>query len=97
MAYNFIYSAGYVFALIFGAYKLYKGDFLFGYGELSAVLQLVNSVQVPFASLSGIFPRYFAMIASAERLMEIEQIPNDQEVLHPPSFSQALDIAKTSA
>ena len=80
-AYNFIYSAGYVFALIFGAYKLYKGDFLFGYGELSAVLQLVNSVQVPFASLSGIFPRYFAMIASAERLMEIEQIPNDQEVV----------------
>lgn len=74
--YNFIFSAGYLFALIYGAAKIY-GDPAFTYGSLSAILQLVNNVQVPFASLSSVFPKYYAMIASAERLMEIEEIENE--------------------
>lgn len=74
--YNFIFSAGYLFALIYGAAKIY-GDPAFTYGSLSAILQLVNNVQVPFASLSSVFPKYYAMIASAERLIEIENIPEE--------------------
>lgn len=70
--YNFIFSAGYVFALIYGGIKILNGDIF--YGDLSAILQLVNNVQVPFASLSNLLPTYYSMIASAERLMEIEQI-----------------------
>ncbi|MBR5192519.1 MAG: ABC transporter ATP-binding protein [Clostridia bacterium] len=69
-SYNFIFSAGYVFALIYGALKIVKD--VMTYGSLSAILQLVNNVQVPFASLSGIAPKYFSLIASAERIMEIE-------------------------
>ena len=76
-AYNFIFSAGYVFALVFGAVKILNG--LLSYGDLSAILQLVNNVQVPFASLSGVMPKYYAMLASAERLIEIEEI--EEEVL----------------
>jgi ATP-binding cassette subfamily B protein len=73
--YNFIFSAGYLFALIYGAVKIFGG--VLSYGDLSAILQLVNNVQVPFASLSNVFPKYYAMVASAERLMEIEQIENE--------------------
>lgn len=73
--YNFIFSAGYLFALIYGAVKIFGG--VMSYGALSAVLQLVNNVQVPFMSLSNVVPRYFSMIASAERLMELEQIESE--------------------
>lgn len=73
--YNMIFSAGYLFALIYGGIKMFNG--IMGYGDLSAVLQLVNNVQVPFMSLSGILPKYFGMLASAERLMEIENLQDE--------------------
>lgn len=79
--YNMIFSAGYLFALIYGAVKLLGGADGFTYGVLSAILQLVNNVQVPFASLSNILPKYYAMTASAERLMEIENIENEPRPL----------------
>ena len=74
--YNMIFSAGYIFALIYGAFNIY-GDAM-TYGALSAILQLVNNVQVPFASISSVFPKYYAMIASSERLMEIEDIEEEK-------------------
>ena len=77
--YNMIFSLGYIFALIYGAFKIFNG--VLGYGSLSAILQLVNNVQVPFASLSNVIPKYYAMLASAERILEIENIENEQQVL----------------
>ena len=74
--YNFIFSAGYLFALIYGGVKILD-DPTFTYGALSAILQLVNNVQVPFASLSNILPKYYSMLASAERIMEIEAIEEE--------------------
>lgn len=78
--YNFIFSAGYIFALIFGAIKLFRGVPDFGYGDLSAILQLVNSVQVPFATLSGLMPKLYATTASTERIMEIEDLDEDNAI-----------------
>ena len=73
---NFIFSAGYLFALIYGGLRvIYVG---LSYGSLSAILQLVNNVQVPFASLSTVLPKYYSMIASAERLMEIEDVEDEK-------------------
>lgn len=77
-SYNFVFSAGYLFALIYGGAKIFNGAIGFGYGDLSAILQLVNSIQVPFASLSSVMPKYYSTIASAERLMEIENLEKDQ-------------------
>ncbi len=78
--YNFIFSAGYIFALIFGAVKLLNAVNGFSYGDLSAILQLVNNVQVPFASLSGVMPKYYSMLSSAERLIELENIESEDTV-----------------
>ena len=47
------------------------------YGTLAAVMDLLNQIQRPFANISGYLPRYYAMIASAERLMNIEEAPGD--------------------
>ena len=37
-----------------------------------AVIQLIGQVQNPFANISGYLPKFYACLASAERLMEAE-------------------------
>ncbi len=69
-----VFNLGYVFALAFGAYRLIHG---IDYGTVTAMLQLVNQIQQPFAALSGIMPQYFALLASCERLMEIDNLPDE--------------------
>ncbi|MBE6877066.1 MAG: ABC transporter ATP-binding protein [Ruminococcus sp.] len=47
------------------------------YGTLTAVTQLISQIQSPFANITGYLPKFYAMTASAERLMEIENFDND--------------------
>lgn len=49
------------------------------YGTFTAMLQLISQIQSPFANMSGIAPRFYSMLASAERLMEIEEYEDDCE------------------
>ncbi|MCF0223312.1 MAG: ABC transporter ATP-binding protein [Fibrobacter sp.] len=49
------------------------------YGNFTAVISLLAQIQSPFANISGYLPRYYAMIASAERLMEIETFTSEGE------------------
>lgn len=73
-----IFSIGTVFAIAFGAYGiLFKA---MTYGTVTAIIQLVNQVQSPFVSLSGIMPKYYNTIASAERLMELDDLPDEKEI-----------------
>lgn len=65
------YGAGF-FALCWCAGRMLLGQMTFG--SLTAVIQLVNQLQAPFVNLSGVMPKYIAMTASAERLMELEAI-----------------------
>lgn len=75
---NAVFNIGTVFAVAFGAWRLLNN--LMTYGTVTAMLQLVNQVQSPFASLSNVMPKYFSMIASAERLMEIDEIADELQV-----------------
>lgn len=47
------------------------------YGTFTAMLQLIGQIQSPFANITGFLPRYYAMLASAERLMEVEAFDED--------------------
>ena len=73
------YGAGFL-ALCWCSWQMLQGWMSFG--SLTAVIQLVNQVQSPFVNLSGILPQYIAMTASAERLMELEQIQGQPEICH---------------
>lgn len=73
-----VFNVGSVFAIAFGAYRILIGAMT--YGTVTAMIQLVNQVQSPFVSLSGIVPQYFSGIASAERLMEIETLPDEADI-----------------
>ena len=49
------------------------------YGNMSSVLYLINLLETPLQSFSGYISQYYSMIASAERLMEIEKFAADTE------------------
>ena len=68
------YGAGFL-ALVWCSWRMLQGQMSFG--SLTAVTQLVSQLQAPFVNLSGVMPQYTAMIASGERLMELEQIQGE--------------------
>lgn len=70
-------NCGYVYAVLWGAAKIISGAAGFGYGDFTAIMQLINQIQSPFAGLSGSLSRYYNTIASTERLMEICDLPSD--------------------
>ena len=59
-----------LFGVLWCGYGILRGTITFG--TLTAVTQLIAQIQAPFANITGYLPRTYAMLASAERLMEIE-------------------------
>ena len=53
------------------------------FGTLTAITQLITQIQTPFANIMGYLPRCYAMLASAERLMEAETFSADAEDAKP--------------
>lgn len=53
------------------------------YGTFTAVIQLVSQLQSPIAGLTGFVPQYYSMLASAERLMEAEQLEEAEAAAEP--------------
>lgn len=65
----------YLFGVCYCGYGILKGAIT--YGTLTAITQLISQIQSPLANVTSYLPRFYAMTASAERLMEIEQFEND--------------------
>lgn len=86
-----IFTAGYYITLGWGAYQLSKG--ILTYGTLTAMLQLVGQLQAPFRNLSSLLSSSFATIASAERIMELEELEEESSLpcqIHPSQFERIL-------
>ena len=66
------YGAGFA-ALVWCATGILGGTIT--YGTMTAVVQLVNQLQNPIVGLSGVLPQYISMLAAAERLQELDQLP----------------------
>ncbi len=73
------FTLGYYALLLWGAVGISGGTVT--YGMLTAFLQLVQQLRAPLQNVSGIIPQYYSSIASAERLMEIEQGEEDKSPL----------------
>ena len=78
----------YLFGVCYCGYGILLGTI--SYGTLTAITQLISQIQAPFANITGYLPRFYAMTASAERLMEIESFGND-------SNKHSLDIQSVKA
>ena len=84
-------NGAYLLGIGFCGYGILTGTM--SYGNLMAIMQLVGQVQSPFANITGYLPRYYAMLASAERLMEAEAFAPDSE--HPLAEEKVLEFYRT--
>ena len=74
--FGLVMNGAYVLGAIYCGFGILTGTMT--YGMFTAVLQLVSRVQSPFANISGALPQYFAMLASGERLKEVESYSEEQ-------------------
>lgn len=65
----------YLFGVVYCGYGILTGRIT--YGTLTAITQLITQIQSPFANITGYLPKWYAMLASAERLMDIEGFEDD--------------------
>ena len=78
-SFAFFFNALYAVALTWCAFELLHGTM--SYGTLMAVLQLIARIQAPVSSLSGMLPQLYQTLASAERLMEVAELPRSENRL----------------
>lgn len=82
---NVGFSAGYMFTFIWGVSNLEKGAIT--YGALMAFMQLVGQIQGPARSLTQFIPIFISAFTAGERLMEIENIKEEQNKKSTPIAS----------
>ena len=73
--YFLVLEVVYVAAVIYCGHGILTGNI--NYGTFTAVITLVERIQNPLTTLSSYIPRWYAMQASAERLMEAEAFAED--------------------
>lgn len=79
-AFSFIqlgFAGGYLTAFIWGVQGLSSGSITFG--TLSAFLQLVGLIQRPTMDLSRYLPGMVSSLTAAERLRELEELPQEEQ------------------
>ena len=74
---NFGFAFGYLLAFLRAAVRLSANTLSFG--GMTAFLQLVNRIQSPAKDLTKLVPAFVKVITSAERLMELEEAPLEEE------------------
>lgn len=80
-AFTLAFNGAYLFGLFYCATKIANNDPFITYGTLSQVLSLVSQISVPINSLTSIIPTYYSAVASAERIMELENL-DDEPVIN---------------
>lgn len=73
----FAFSGGYLVTFLWGAVRLSQGSMTFG--VMMAFLQLVGKVQRPVLDLARMIPAMVTALTAAERLMELENLPAEEE------------------
>ena len=74
---NFGFALGYLVAFLWAAVRMSAGTLSFG--GMTAFLQLVNKIQSPARSLTKLAPEFVAVFTAAERLMELEDEPMEEQ------------------
>ena len=74
---NFGFALGYLIAFLWSAMRMSAGTLTFG--GMTAFLQLVNKIQGPARSLTRLVPQFVGVFTAAERLMELEENPLEEQ------------------
>ena len=70
-----VMNVSYIIGTAIGGYGIISDRMT--YGTLIAIVQLIGQIQAPLSNITGYLPQFYSMLASAERLKEIEQYDMD--------------------
>ena len=74
---NFGFALGYLIAFLWSSTRMYNHTLSFG--GMTAFLQLVSKIQGPARSLTKLVPAFVSVFTAAERLMELEENPLEEQ------------------
>lgn len=74
---NFGFALGYLVAFLWSALRMSAGTLTFG--GMTAFLQLVAKIQGPARNLTKLVPAFVSVFTAAERLMELEENPLEEQ------------------
>ena len=81
------FQVGYIVAFAYGAIQISRKAIT--YGTMSVLLALVNRVQAPVMGLAQQIPRVVSILASAGRIMELQELPLEEKEEEPLAVVQA--------
>lgn len=89
---NIGFQAGYILAFSWGALLLSDGSIQFG--TMTVFLTLVSQIQSPLISLAQTLPKIISILASAGRIIELQELPNEakqEQTIEPISVGVDVD------
>lgn len=92
---SFVFSGTYLFAFITAALKIAAG--VITYGTMTAFLSLVNQIQTPIYTLSSLLPQIVGVLASAGRIMEISDMPIEEDLKSENQYESMAEKAGIQA
>lgn len=75
------FAIGYLVTFVWGVTSLQAGIITFG--ALTAFVQLVGQIQHPIRTLTKFVPIFISAFTASERLMELEDIPAEEDKIEP--------------
>ena len=78
LGFSIVFTLSYMYGLVWGSFMILSGAIT--YGILTEILSLVSQIQSPVQGLTAVLPQYYQALASAERIIEIEELPDEHQV-----------------
>ena len=77
-----VFDLSWLFCMIWGCISIFRGNLT--YGSLAAMIQLIGRVQGPIANSVTLAGQAYGVISSAERLLELTNLPVEKEERKSP-------------
>ena len=81
-----VFDFSWLFCMLWGCMNIYRG--FLTYGSLAAMLQLIGRIQGPIANAVSIASDLYGVTSSAERLLELTDLPDEEQGVKLESFDE---------
>lgn len=95
ISFSLAFAIGFLFAVAYGSYGVLEGTMTFG--TVVAIIQLVNQLRTPAVGVTRIFPMFFGMISSAQRLIEISDYEKESITENNVDYNDFVSISVENA
>ena len=83
-----VFDLSWLFCMLWGCVSIYRGNLT--YGALAAMLQLIGRIQSPIANSVNIASQLYSVSSSAERLLELTDLPAEEEGERLTTFDEII-------